>query len=71
MNMFEPNNTPYDALINLSNRVNILEQNQQEIIRGLQHNQATLSTLMESMKNLQRFVISINEQIRTIRSSDG
>ena len=71
MNMYDSNNTPYDTLINLSNRVNILEQNQQEIIRGLQHNQATLANLMESMKNLQRFVISINEQIRTIRSSDG
>jgi hypothetical protein len=71
MNMYDQNFNPYDTLINLTNRVSILEQNQQEIIKGLQHSQETINTVLHSVRQLQAFTIGVNEQVKEIRSEHG
>jgi hypothetical protein len=69
--MYDQNFNPYDTLINLTNRVSILEQNQQEIIKGLQHSQETINTVLHSVRQLQAFTIGVNEQVKEIRSEHG
>lgn len=61
--MLNPNFDPYEMLINLQNRVNLLERNQAEIIKGLNQSQHTLEIIMHSVKQLQSMSIELSQDI--------
>ena len=51
--MMNQDYNPYDHLQNLTQRIQRLEANQEEIIKGLNHQQATMKTVLESIQVLQ------------------
>lgn len=65
--MLDPNFDPYEIIINLQNRVNLLERNQTEIIKGLRHSQQTLEIIMNSVKQLQSMSIELSQDIYNLK----
>ncbi len=55
---------PYTVLMDLKNRVNWLEANQQQIVQGLNNTQKTLETIMNSVRQLQIMAMNLDAEIR-------
>lgn len=57
---------PYDALIELNERMNRLEQAHNNLARAHQQSERDLNTTLKSLKNLQQHFLIYQEDIRKI-----
>lgn len=69
--MLNPNFDPYTMLINLESRVNLLERNQMEIIKGLRQSQHTLELIMNSITQLQSMGIEHDQDIIKLKEKQN
>ena len=56
--MYNNDYTPYDMLIMTQRRLDQLENNQAEIIRGLRMTQETQQAVMDAVLNLQKSILN-------------
>jgi len=56
--MYNNDYTPYDMLIMTQRRLDQLENNQAEIIRGLRMTQDTQQAVMDAVLNLQKSILN-------------
>jgi len=62
-NPFDSSFSPYDALIELNERMNRLEKAHNKLVHAFQQTEGELNILLNSFQNLQRAHLSLSELI--------